>query len=170
MFPTFPCSVRSISASSPVLLMNLSLPGCPAHSSPQRTIHSLNPSSHPRPPRLCKLMNCGWTISLTGESHPRRMSPISTFATPIPRVGITTNLNLPLLTTIKSTPSCLPPCSVYFCTDHGAENLSLKSRSDTCQVSRWMLRDTLVSVWRKGSEGDVKTTIEAIMVKQINLN
>src|SRR5262249_46713616 len=38
------------------------------------------------------------------------------------------------------------------------------------QVSRWMLRDTLVSVWRKGSEGDVKATVEASMARQISLN
>src|SRR5262249_56197110 len=103
----------AIWGSAPVLLPNLSLPGCPAHSSPQRTIHSLNPSSQPSPPRPCKLMNCGCTISLTGESQPRRMSPISTFSTLIPRVGTTTKLRGPLLTTITSTPSCLPPCSVY---------------------------------------------------------
>src|SRR6266540_1234117 len=68
MFPTFPCSVRSISASSPVLLMNLSLPGWPAHSSPQRTIHSLNPSSQPRPPRWINewMVRCG----LEWAGHP----------------------------------------------------------------------------------------------------
>jgi len=43
MFAIFPWTVRSISASSPTLFTNLSFPGPPANSRPQRTTHSLNP-------------------------------------------------------------------------------------------------------------------------------
>ena len=145
MLPILPCSVRSITASSPTLLMNLSSPGCPANDRPQRTSHSLKPSSQPRPPRSCRLMWLGWTTSFTGESQPKRTSPIVTSSTLIPRVGITRNCSLPLSTSIRSTPSCLPPCRVRLLIDQRASPLwPGRSALVSCQLSACVSRLALV--------------------------
>ena len=70
MFATLPCSVRFISAWLADVVDEAITPGWPDHSSPQRAIHSLNPSSQPRPPRASRFTYLGCTTSRTGESQP----------------------------------------------------------------------------------------------------
>ena len=105
--------------SSPALLTMRSVPGWPLLSMPQRQSHSQKPSSQPRPPRLCRLMNFGCTTSTTGESQPSRTSPAWTERMPKPRVGMTVMVIAPLSRNTRSTPSCFPPWSVIIRTDQG---------------------------------------------------
>src|SRR5215469_11204012 len=95
-----------------------SLHGAPIDSRPQRDIHCPKPSSQPRPPRSARFTKWGCTISLTGESHPKRRSPTLAVQTLKPRVGTTVNFITPLSTSMTSTPSCRPPDRLYLITLH----------------------------------------------------
>src|SRR4051812_6970458 len=138
-------------ASSPRLLTNLSLPGWPLHPSPHRQISSLNPSSHPSPPRPWRFTYFGCTVSFTGESHPSRTSPEVAHRTPIPRVGQTASRSLPLSTTMTSTPSCLPPWSGYFRTLQPVDLPAVSSRPSACHDGTLTFCLALVRTFTSGS-------------------
>src|SRR5271166_3671359 len=117
-----------------------SLHGAPIDSRPQRETHSPKPFSQPSPPRSDRFTNCGWTISLTGESHPKRSSPTLAVQTLNPRVGTTVNFKAPLSTSMTSTPSCRPPDKVRLVT---LQLPALASPPASPEVSFHSFMDTL---------------------------